>query len=710
MEVCKHIKAKGLPEETSLYSHLSQVAQAATKFADYLGMDKDIAYKGAVLHDIGKASTVFQKRLKSRGDRDKPFRHEIASCFFLSLFDENIHGELIEMVIAHHKSVEEDVSGRGMLDLIENYRNPFALHIKDWDLWKNDALKILESLGIAVRDISSEEAEINYNKVIDYCYDVIEDQSYSDWRGLLMASDHLASALPDGCEKALSKAFIKPNLSFYNRQHPLYPLSLIDSKSDKRHTMVVACTGAGKTDYLFRRCNTRVFYTLPFQASINAMYRRVKDDLQQDNPNLDIRLLHASSSIEVKGKSVEEKVLQEHVGSSVKILTPHQLASIIFGTKGFEAMALDIKGCDVILDEIHTYTEITRAIVLKIVEVLNVLSCRIHIGTATMPSILYNRIIEILGKENVLEVKLEDKKLDEFDRHIINKIDSWEDSTSLIQDNLTKNNKILIVCNRIKEAQEQYFDLKEQYPDIPILLLHSRFKRGDRNEKERELMMLNASDEACIVVSTQVVEVSLDISFDVMITQAAPLDALIQRFGRINRKRNTDTIGKYKPIYILAPPDDEKEALPYNLDIINRSYDVLPNAEVLHECDIQLMIDKVFTDIDFLEIEQHSIYKKEGYWNIDKLTNSSKSIVLDLLEIDSVACICEEDEEAYDKASYEDKKLYEISVRFYMVKNYEQLRTGSRPFIIPDESYTVELGLDFEKLKNAKYNPEKSFL
>ncbi|MGB5989736.1 MAG: CRISPR-associated helicase Cas3' [Marinifilaceae bacterium] len=710
MEVCKHIKAKGLPEETSLYSHLSQVAQAAIKFADYLGMDKDIAYKGAVLHDIGKASTVFQKRLKTRVDRDKPFRHEIASCFFLSLFDENIHGELIEMVIAHHKSIEDDVSGRGILDLIENYRDPFALHIKDWDLWKNDALKILESLGIPVRDISKEEAEINYNKVIDYCNEVIEDQSYSHWRGLLMASDHLASALPDGCEKALSKAFIKPNLSFYNRKHSLYPLSLIDSKSDKRHTMVVACTGAGKTDYLFRRCNTRVFYTLPFQASINAMYRRVKLDLLKDNPNLDIRLLHASSSIEVKGKSIEEKVLQEHVGSSVKILTPHQIASIIFGTKGFEAMALDIKGCDVILDEIHTYTEITRAIVLKIVEVLNVLSCRIHIGTATMPSILYNRIIDILGKDNVLEVKLEDKKLNEFDRHIINKIDSWEESTSLIQDNLTKNNKILIVCNRIKDAQEQYFDLKEQYPDIPILLLHSRFKRRDRNEKERELMVLNASEDACIVVSTQVVEVSLDISFDVMITQAAPLDALIQRFGRVNRKRNEDTIGKYKPIYILAPPDDEKEALPYNLDIINRSYDVLPNAEVLHECDIQSKIDKVFTDIDFLEIEQHSIYKKEGYWNIDKLTNSSKSIVLDLLEIDSVACICEEDEEAYEEASYEDKKLYEISVRFYMVKNYEQLRTGSRPFIIPDESYTVELGLDFEKLKNAKYNPEKSFL
>ncbi|MDZ7763228.1 MAG: helicase-related protein [Melioribacteraceae bacterium] len=61
----------------------------------------------------------------------------------------------------------------------------------------------------------------------------------------------------------------------------------------------------------------------------------------------------------------------------------------------------------------------------------------------------------------------------------------------------------------------------------------------------------NSSDEACIVVSTQVVEVSLDISFDLMITETAPLDSLIQRFGRINRIRNNETIGKYKPIFVI---------------------------------------------------------------------------------------------------------------------------------------------------------------
>src|SRR5690606_235815 len=121
-----------------------------------------------------------------------------------------------------------------------------------------------------------------------------------------------------------------------------------------------------------------------------------------------------------------------------------------------------------------------------------------------------------------------------------------------------EDNKVLVVYNRVARAQEAYLKLKELYPNTPILLLHSRFKRGDRNFKEKLLLGLdedgnpigefNTSAKACIVVSTQIVEVSLDISFDLMVTETAPIDALIQRFGRVNRKRTEDTIGKTKPI------------------------------------------------------------------------------------------------------------------------------------------------------------------
>ena len=712
-KICSHILAKGEPENTTLHEHLSHVSIVIERIADKVGLDKQIAKYGALLHDIGKTSTVFQKRLKENCRPTVPFRHEIASCFFLSIFEEKIHPALIEMIIAHHKSILYDIGKKGILDLEEQRGDTFKIHSKEWNVWKYDALKILSSFGIEIHDISIEEAELNFNKVLSYCENIVNQRGYSEWRGLLLSADHFASALSNSVDFYSSNIFKKPNLEFYQRQHELYPLSMVRADSPKKHTIVVAPTGAGKTDYLFKRCNGRVFYTLPFQASINAMYKRVKHDLKKDNPDLDIRLLHASSSISMIGAAKEESIIQSHVGASIKILTPHQIAAIAFGTKGFESVITDIKECDVILDEIHTYTDITRSIVLKIIEVLKYLGCRIHIGTATMPTILYNKILDLLGKDEVLEVKLENEELSKFNRHIVNKISDWESTIDIIDNSVSENKKLLLVCNRVKNAQDIFINMSNKYPDIPILLLHSGFKKGDRAEKERLLMGLdsngnptgdfNTSNKACIVVSTQVVEVSIDISFDVMITEAAPLDALAQRFGRVNRKRNTDTIGKYKPVYVLAPPDNEKDAKPYDWEIVKRSYDVLPDSEVLEENTIQKKIDEVFTEIDFLKIEEHSVFKESGKWTIDKLTHNSKSILLDLLNIDSISCICESDEQSYYRANYEQKAQMELSSRYYTVKDLRQLDFGSKPFIIPDISYSDSLGFDKTKAKQEYY-------
>ena len=619
--------------------------------------------------------------------------------------EESYREAIIEMVAAHHKSVYKDTRELGLLDL-DDMTECFEEHIKDFNKWSSVALDILESLGFNVHPVTIEEAQENYEYAIDYCEKL--KPGCSKWRGLLMAADHMASAIETKSAMPTDKLFIKPDLSFYNRQNNLYPLSLMPTNCEKRHTLVTAPTGAGKTDFLLRRCRGRVFYTLPFQASINAMYDRIKTDLA--NTDAQVHLLHAASQLKVKDGKIEESILQSHVGASVKVLTPHQMMSIVFGIKGYEAMAMDLKGCDVILDEIHTYSDMTQAIVLRIIEILVSLGCRIHVGTATMPSVLYNKVLQLLGgSKDVYEVKLDENTLNTFNRHQIYKIGDFDMCKGILETAIKSHQKVLIVCNQVKRAQEKYKELSDLYHLVKKMLIHSRYKRCDRARLETELKedYNSLQDEPCIVVSTQVVEVSLDISFDIMITECAPIDTLTQRFGRINRKRNEDTIGHFKPIYVIAPPEDPKEALPYSLDVLKQTYNILPDGgKVLKETAIQEMIDTVYQDISFQNIDYTGVAYLDGKWQLKALCHHSKSALLEALDINSSVCIKEEDKESYLECCATERAEMEIPISYHTIahRNLEQIGKGMRPFIIPNKGYDEELGLlpDFCKTEYYK--------
>ncbi|MDR2815239.1 MAG: CRISPR-associated helicase Cas3' [Proteiniphilum sp.] len=697
---------------TPLIQHLKEVAQLAVIVAKNMELDETIAYKGAILHDIGKASPLFQQTLSPYHTRQPGFifRHEIASLFFISLAPEKEKYPVIEMIVAHHKSIYKDAGGKGILDLLENDPDCLTKHLSGFEKWSVDALNILEKCGIETKPISLQQAQDSFWEAVDYSESM--KYGYSKWKGVLIAADHLASALEGKTSGLAKRLFVVPDTTYYhNRKSKLYPLSMISVDDSRKHTLVTAPTGAGKTDFLIRRCKGRIFYALPFQASINAMYERIKKDLK--GTNADIRLLHASSSLKIENGKIIEKIMQRHIGASVKVLTPHQLAAIVFATKGYEALLADLHDCDVILDEIHTYSETTQAIVLKIVEILSAVGCRLHIGTATMPAVLYNRLLELLGgKENVYEIKLSGEILDSFDRHIIHKAGTFDSLSNVIQDAITAKQKILVVCNQVKRAQALFKLLEERHPEIAKMLVHSRFKRKDRNHLETNLKeTYNVYNGACIVVSTQVVEVSLDISFDLMITECAPIDALIQRFGRINRIRNEKTIGQYKPVYILMPPENTEDAKPYKSEVLQRTYDILPDGELVKEREIQNIIDSVYPEIQFVNIDLNVSFNN-GQWLIKNLWHNPKSALLETLDIDSVCCIDEYDRELYEASNYEIQSQLEIPVSYRSIghSGLDKSCEGSKPFVIPHKAYDEQLGFLYEFAKPEYYDRSLQFI
>lgn len=735
----------------TLLEHTQHVVTAMEGIAKHLGYDATLTRYAAVLHDLGKGHPFFQKMLTETNERIKksmmtyedPHRHEYSSLLFLSIFPTKWHNQLIEMIVSHHKSIINDKRERGLLDFVKpekmGQKSTFERHLEDdsciWEDWSNQVqIEILPFFGISPKQISREEAEVSFNYAVEYCKNL--PNGWSDLKGLMISADHFASHFgrrtekPENCfvKQQLEGLYKKPDLSFYNRTSNFHPLSLQDANNLKPHTLVIAPTGAGKTDYLLRRCNGRVFYVLPFQASINAMFERIDGNLNHQNGSstqprkpkdqqFHIRHLHAVSTLkkEVGGKELEdtfdEVALQKHPGASVKVLTPHQLAALAFGTVGHEAIAIDIKDCDVILDEVHVYTEFTQAMVIEITKALLRLNCNIHVGSATIPTALYDALLEILGGQaHVLEVKLPKEQIASFNRHTIIKHKDNSKEADLVKTSIRHLNKTLIVSNSVLQAQKRYETYlgMEDLEDIPKLLVHSRFRRCDRGTLEELIYKFDKKEKPCIVCTTQVVEVSLDINYDCMFTDAAPLDSLIQRFGRINRSRTESTIGRLKPVHVFAPT---KSTLPYKKPIVEASFEALPNGD-LHETVIQSLIDSVYPETEILPIEIHALFKDDEY-QLKTLEHLPKSVLFELLKIDSIPVIIESDVEYYEDWKNEDRYTREIPVPTTVLLKHlhslRQLEVGHRPFVVKDEWYNKGTGSTLTLPDFMRQNPKTWF-
>lgn len=221
--LAKSLKSGGTP----LVQHLKEVALLAVLIARNLHLDERIAYTGAILHDIGKVSPLFQQTL-DENYRRKPgfvFRHEIASLFFISLLSEEEKYPIIDMVVAHHKSIYKDAGEKGILDMVEYGQQCLETHLTGFENWVDDALFILQTLGLKTRPISRQQAEDSFGEVVEYCES--KQYGHSVWKGVLIAADHLASALEGKVDDLLPRLFVCPDLQYYHsRKSQLYPLSI----------------------------------------------------------------------------------------------------------------------------------------------------------------------------------------------------------------------------------------------------------------------------------------------------------------------------------------------------------------------------------------------------------------------------------------------------------------------------------------------------
>ncbi len=162
--------------------------------------------------------------------------------------------------------------------------------------------------------------------------------------------------------------------------------------------------------------------------------------------------------------------------------------------------------------------------------------------TATIDKINNDTTINISAEKNCISLSLDDEKskviltidnvrIDEFIAKTENgKLKLYE-----------KGKRVAIVCNTVKAAQDVYKQFANN--NVNPMCLHSRFIAKDRRNKEKKLekdktKSRNEQSWPQVLVATQVIECGMDIDYDVLFTEGAPLEAIIQRAGRVNRERS----------------------------------------------------------------------------------------------------------------------------------------------------------------------------
>lgn len=298
--------------------------------------------------------------------------------------------------------------------------------------------------------------------------------------------------------------------------------------------VLIASTGIGKTEAaLLWSGDSKLFYTLPLRTSINVMYERIKSRYGYDRDK--VTLLH-SDALSYLLDSNETNSYNKYAASRllsypVTVCTVDQLFTFVYRCRGTELLLATLKYSKVVIDEIQSYSPDVIAKLLYGLYILTKAGSQFAIITATLPPVLLHFMEQY-------QIPFAEPQLflsDDIIRHRIHYEQRLDfDYAHVLKSAETK--KVLIICNTVKRATAVYNVLKDKYPYVK--LLHSKFIKRHRKMLEDEIIRFEA-DKDCpgIWITTQIVEASLDIDFDVLYTEMCTADALIQRLGRCYRKR-----------------------------------------------------------------------------------------------------------------------------------------------------------------------------
>ncbi len=343
-----------------------------------------------------------------------------------------------------------------------------------------------------------------------------------------------------------------------------------------------------------------IYFALPTQATSNRMHIRMNEFVRRiSHTSNSSRLIHGNSWLMDQtdgllpvatspGSAGEDARTGRDWFASAKraLIAPFGVGTVdqallgVVAAKHFFVRHFALAGKVVILDEIHSYDLYTGTLIDKLITTLEALGCTVIVLSATLTEKrrrqMVSRLEDATGDAELSYPLITGRN----EGHLLKPVAAAPPESRTVKvgfiaaENaaqeaiaLARNGgAALWICNTVDSAQKQYRRFIElTQKDFPIGLLHSRFPFWRREEIEAEWMerLGKNGKTRCgsILVSTQIVEQSVDLDADLMITELAPTDMLLQRIGRLWRHDRGQRPVEAARLYIIKEESSLEEFL-----------------------------------------------------------------------------------------------------------------------------------------------------
>ena len=518
------------------------------------------------------------------------------------------------------------------------------------------------------------------------------------------------------------------------------------SKKACEFSFLFAPCGRGKTEaalwWAYQLKNKlkrdRIIFALPTQVTCNAMYTRLIEKTENKGYGLGekvVGLFHGKSKIHLKYQIEKEKLLLEDGETEIEtsdfkeynllkdetfkgnvffkpitVTTIDHLAyAFVHGFSQADFACGNLQNAIIIFDEVHYYEQHTLEVLLRLFSILRKMGIPHLLMTGTAPQFLLDNLEDY--------TMITDSEGLAYQPFIIRKQEQSEvlnnsEVLKSIYEDYKCGKRIFVIMNQIDWVQKIYQEIKAYFkcrdvePDI--ILYHSRYIHRDRVRKEEEIRNL-VNRNSCILVATQVIEISLDISCDIMYTTIAPPDAIGQRAGRLNRSGKFYQDGFTYELKLFQAENH----WPYPESFVKNSWKAFKNGPISYRiikevCDEVYQNIKIKKDKRYRDFFEKNILFGDHYSDVVYNEDEGKAIKIREIAFQQIDVVPSRVFEEAEKRVLDNNAFwaeYHVKIPFWRIKHdFKEygmkfnFQTHAQYHVIEcDYEYDYEKGVQFDK-------------